>query len=81
METRNLSILFKKFCLKVFLPGIVFAALSYLMLGYAYPGMQQRMRIFFSAIWIVVPILILVGTISLMLFRGLRELKNFRKGD
>lgn len=81
METRKLSALAKKFFIKVFLPGLIFAALSYLILGYAYPGMQQRMRVFFSAIWVVVPFLILIGAMVQMFFRGVRELRDVRKRE
>ncbi len=63
MNSKSASKLTASFLLKVLLPGVAFAIVTYVMLGYAYPNMLQRIRLFFSAIWVVFPLLVPILTL------------------
>ncbi len=58
----------KKFFTKVFLPTLICSVISYFVLGYAHPNMPERLRIFVSSWWVLVPLLITMGMLGFIYF-------------
>jgi hypothetical protein len=79
MDLSRLRRAMSAFLLKILVPAFAFALLTYVGLPYAHPGMPERMRIFFAAIWVAAPFFIIVVSGVLMLVEGLREVNSFRK--
>jgi len=65
METKALVFAFAKLFLKMLVLGIFLSGATYALLGWV--GMQERMRILFSVIWLaMVFIVFLIATVSIL---------------